>query len=82
LFLTVVQDKVNPINLSQLLTGTLSIATNRHYQSLGISAACQSEQAAAFPIGDMGNGAGIEYIDISHLIRRYQPIACLSKLPG
>jgi hypothetical protein len=82
LFLTVVQDKVNPINLSQLLTGTLGIATNRHHQSLRISTACQSEQVTAFPIGDMGNSTGIEYIDISPLIRRYQPIACLSKLPG
>jgi len=82
LFFPVVQDKVNTFNMSQLLAGPLSIATDSHHQSLRISAMCQSEQATALAVGNMGNGAGIEYIDISPISRRYQPISRLGKLLG
>ena len=43
---------------------------------------CQSEQAAALAVGNMSNGAGIEYVDISLARRRYQPIPRLGKLLG
>jgi hypothetical protein len=34
----------------------------------------QSKPVTALAVGNMGNRAGIEYIDVSLIIRRYQPI--------
>jgi hypothetical protein len=79
-FAIIVQDKANPINLSQLLWGSLGIATSSNKQGIRISPVCQPEPVTRFAIGYMGNGAGIKYIDISLISWRYQPVPCLSQL--
>jgi hypothetical protein len=81
-FLAVTQDKVNPFNLGQLLVGPLGIAANSHHQGIRIATARLLQQTAAFAVGNMGNSAGIEYIDISPISHRYQLIPRLGKLPG
>jgi hypothetical protein len=63
-FFIVAQDKTNPLNLSQLLRRSLSIATSSHHQSVRVSAMSQSEPVAGFGVSDMSNSAGVQYIDI------------------
>jgi len=81
-FCLVAQDKVNPLNLRQLVVSSFRVATGSHYQGVGISAVRLSQSVTGFAVGNMGNRAGIQYIDISLISWGYQPITCLSKLSG
>jgi len=58
-FFIIAQDKINPLNLSQFLMGSLRIATGSNKQGTGVSAVSQSEQVAGFAVGNMSNSAGI-----------------------
>jgi hypothetical protein len=68
-FFIVAYDKTNPLNLSQLMGYSLSVATSSHHQSVRVSAMSHSQQVARFGISDMSNRAGVQYIDI-RLIHR------------
>jgi hypothetical protein len=81
-FFIIAHNKLNPFNLSQLLRGTLGIATGGYQHSIGVVAMNHSQPMSGFTVGDMGNGAGIQDIDVSFIIHSYQLIAGISKLPG
>jgi len=57
--LLVVQDKANPLNLSQLLWYSLGITTGSHHQGVRIPIMCQPEEVARFTVSNMSNRASI-----------------------
>ena len=68
--------------MSQLPGSPLSIATAYNKPGVWITAVGLPQEMAAFAVGNMGNGTAIEYIDISHLGGRHQPITGGDKPSG
>jgi len=58
-FFLIAQNKVNPLNLSQLVASSFCVAAGSHYQGVRISAVRQTEPVTGFAVSNMGNSAGI-----------------------
>jgi hypothetical protein len=75
-------NEVDAAEPGYLLMFPLGITTGRNNQSPRVLATGQPQVLAAFAVGNMGNRAGIENVDISRTIGSYDTVTGISKLPG
>jgi hypothetical protein len=60
----------------------LGIAAGGYYECFWISSVSQPEQMAGLRVGNMSYGTGVQYIDVSLVYGRHQPVSSLNQLLG